>query len=104
MAGSESAVDAADEIMKGAIKEAAEGTAQALDVPLEAVEQEADTRAMNPHEAAKQQEQQEEETAEERAKRVAAQWIRDETSDAPAENAQVCSGANISCVNATLPP
>lgn len=51
------------------------------------------SRAMNPHEAAKQQEQQQEqeqaETAEERAKRVAAQWIREESSDAPVEQPQV---------------
>ena len=73
--------------MKGAIKTAAKGTAQALDMPMEAVAEEADMRAMNPHEAAKQQEQAAEvaETDEERAKRVAAQWIREESTDAPAE-------------------
>ncbi len=40
---------------------------------------------MNPHEAAKQQEQQ---TAEERARQVAAQWIREESTDAPVEQPQ----------------
>ncbi|CAL8469590.1 g9131 [Coccomyxa elongata] len=118
--GSESAMDAAEAVLKAAKEAAAEGTAQALNsapgtdvTPPEepaadhitatepanadaksALEMAAEaSHAMNPHEAAKQQEQQQQEqeqaeTAEERARRVAAQWIREESTDAPVEEPQ----------------
>jgi hypothetical protein len=58
-----------------------------LEVPLEQVEAAADVQPLNPHEAERK------ETAEEAAKRVASQWITDDSQSS--EHVQVCAGPRI---------
>lgn len=84
-----SANDAAEEVIRKAMEASKASTQAAVDLSLEQMAEEAAaaaaaTQSMNPHEAEKK------ESAEEAARRVAAQWIRDESGpeaepDAPAE-------------------